>query len=130
VATVAAVPAATSLAATSRNAPRAPARSTTESPLVRVLIVVTAVAWLTLFLLMPLLAVFVEALRDGVGAYMAAVVEPDALAAIRLTLTVAVIAVPLNMVFGLAAAWAVAKFEFRGKSLLITLIDMPFSVSP
>jgi sulfate transport system permease protein len=74
--------------------------------------------------------VFVEALRDGVGTYLAAVVEPDALAAIRLTLTVAVIAVPLNMVFGLAAAWAIAKFEFRGKSLLITLIDLPFSVSP
>ena len=107
-----------------------PARSTTERPLVRGLIVGAAVVWLTLFLLMPLLAVFVEALRDGVGTYLAAVVEPDALAAIRLTLTVAVIAVPLNMVFGLAAAWAIAKFEFRGKSLLITLIDMPFSVSP
>jgi sulfate transport system permease protein len=97
---------------------------------VRGLIIAAAVAWLTLFLLLPLLAVFVEALRDGVGAYLAAITEPDALAAIRLTLTVAVIAVPLNMVFGLAAAWAVAKFEFRGKSLLITLIDMPFSVSP
>jgi sulfate transport system permease protein len=97
---------------------------------VRGLIVGAAVVWLTLFLLMPLLAVFVEALRDGVGTYLAAVVEPDALAAIRLTLTVAVIAVPLNMVFGLAAAWAIAKFEFRGKSLLITLIDLPFSVSP
>ena len=129
-ATVAAIPADAPLTVTSRSAPRAPERSTTESPLVRALIVGTAVVWLTLFLLMPLLAVFVEALRDGVGAYMAAVVEPDALAAIRLTLTVAVIAVPLNMVFGLAAAWAVAKFEFRGKSLLITLIDLPFSVSP
>ena len=83
-----------------------------------------------LFLVLPLVAVFVEALRKGVGAYLAALVEPDALAAIRLTLLVAAIAVPLNLVFGVAAAWAIAKFEFRGKSLLITLIDLPFSVSP
>ena len=73
---------------------------------------------------------FVEALRQGLGAYLAALVEPDALAAIRLTLLVAAIAVPLNLVFGVAAAWAIAKFEFRGKSLLITLIDLPFAVSP
>jgi sulfate transport system permease protein len=131
VATVAAIPAPVAAAPAARvgGAP-VPVRSTTERPLVRGLIVGAAVVWLTLFLLMPLLAVFVEALRDGVGTYLAAVVEPDALAAIRLTLTVAVIAVPLNMVFGLAAAWAIAKFEFRGKSLLITLIDLPFSVSP
>ena len=128
-ATVAAIPVAAAPAAPGRRVP-VPVRSTTERPLVRGLIVGAAVVWLTLFLLMPLLAVFVEALRDGIGTYLAAVVEPDALAAIRLTLTVAVIAVPLNMVFGLAAAWAVAKFEFRGKSLLITLIDLPFSVSP
>ena len=123
------IPVAAASAARGRGTP-VPVRSTTERPLVRGLIVGAAVVWLTLFLLMPLLAVFVEALRDGVGTYLAAVVEPDALAAIRLTLTVAVIAVPLNMVFGLAAAWAIAKFEFRGKSLLITLIDLPFSVSP
>ena len=73
---------------------------------------------------------FVEALRQGLGAYLAGITEPDALAAIRLTLLVAAIAVPLNLVFGIAAAWAIAKFEFRGKSLLITLIDLPFSVSP
>jgi sulfate/thiosulfate transport system permease protein len=72
----------------------------------------------------------VEALRDGFGAYLAAVVEPDALAAMRLTLLVAAIAVPLNMVFGLAASWAIAKHDFRGKSVLTTLIDLPFSVSP
>jgi sulfate transport system permease protein len=79
---------------------------------------------------MPLLAVFVEALRQGLGAYLAGITEPDALAALRLTLLVAAIAVPLNVVFGIAASWAVAKFEFKGKSLLITLIDLPFSVSP
>ena len=96
----------------------------------RLFLTALAVFWLGLFLLLPLIAVFVEALRDGIGAYFAAVVEPDAMAAIQLTLLTAAIAVPLNLVFGLAAAWAIAKFEFRGKSLLITLIDMPFSVSP
>jgi sulfate/thiosulfate transport system permease protein len=96
----------------------------------RVAVTLIAVAWLTLFLLLPLVSVFVEALRDGFGAYLAAVVEPDALAAMRLTLLVAVIAVPLNMVFGLAASWAIAKHDFRGKSVLTTLIDLPFSVSP
>jgi sulfate transport system permease protein len=96
----------------------------------RVAVTLIAVAWLTLFLLLPLVSVFVEALRDGLGAYLAAVVEPDALAAMRLTLLVAAIAVPLNMVFGLAASWAIAKHDFRGKSVLTTLIDLPFSVSP
>src|SRR3712207_2587798 len=105
-------------------------RAVTERPLTATLIATTAILWLVLFLLLPLLAVFVAALRDGFGAYMAAIVEPDALAAMRLTLLVAVIAVPLNMVFGLAAAWAIAKHDFRGKSFLITLIDLPFSVSP
>jgi sulfate transport system permease protein len=81
-------------------------------------------------LLLPLLSVFAEALRQGVGAYFAALIDPDALAAVRLTLLVAAIAVPANLVFGLCAAWAIAKFEFRGKSFLITLIDLPFSVSP
>ena len=83
-----------------------------------------------LFLLLPLIAVFVEALRKGWDAYLAAIVEPDALSAIRLTLLAAAIAVPLNVVFGVAAAWAIAKLDFRGKQLLITLIDLPFSVSP
>ena len=89
-----------------------------------------ALAYLAVFLFVPLAAVFFEALRKGWGAYAAAVTEPDALAAIRLTLLAAAIAVPANLVFGVAAAWAIAKFEFRGKSLLVTFIDLPFSVSP
>ena len=97
---------------------------------VRALLIGAALAFLGLFLLLPLLAVLVEALRQGLGGWLAGISEPDALAAIRLTLLVAAIAVPLNLVFGIAAAWAIAKFEFRGKSLLITLIDLPFSVSP
>jgi len=105
-------------------------RPTTESALAKLAITGLVLLFLLLFLLLPLLAVFAEALRQGVGAYFAALVEPDALAAIRLTLLVAAIAVPANLVFGLCAAWAIAKFEFKGKSLLITLIDLPFSVSP
>jgi sulfate transport system permease protein len=89
-----------------------------------------AVAFLALFLLLPLAAVFVEAFRHGLAAYLEALAEPDALAAIRLTLLVAAISVPLNLVFGIAAAWAIAKFEFPGKTVLVTLIDLPFSVSP
>jgi sulfate transport system permease protein len=83
-----------------------------------------------LFLVLPLAAVFTEALRKGLGAYLEALKEPDAWAAIRLTLITAAIAVPLNLVFGVAAAWAIAKFEFRGKAFLTTLVDLPFSVSP
>jgi sulfate transport system permease protein len=83
-----------------------------------------------LFLLLPLAAVFVEALRAGLGTYLESITEPDAIAAIKLTLLVAAIAVPCNIVFGLAASWAIAKFEFKGKSFLNTLIDLPFSVSP
>ena len=105
-------------------------RPTTETPVVRLLVTGIVIVWLGLFLIMPLASVFVEALRQGLGAYFAAVVEPDALAAIRLTLLVAGIAVPANLVFGLCAAWCIAKFEFKGKSFLITLIDLPFSVSP
>ncbi|MDX3893964.1 sulfate ABC transporter permease subunit CysW [Pusillimonas sp.] len=97
---------------------------------VRWLLTAAALAFLALFLFMPLAAVFAEALRKGWDAYLAAIVEPDALSAIRLTLLTAAIAVPLNLVFGVCAAWFIAKFEFRGKSLLITLIDLPFSVSP
>ncbi|HML91063.1 sulfate ABC transporter permease subunit CysW [Methyloceanibacter sp.] len=103
---------------------------TTETRPVRALLIGIAVAFLALFLLLPLGAVFVEAFRVGASAYFDAISEPDALAAIRLTLIVAAIAVPTNLVFGLAAAWAIAKFEFRGKSLLNALIDLPFSVSP
>ena len=103
---------------------------TTERYPVRVVLVATAVVFLVLFLLLPLAAVFVEAFRAGLGAYFAAITEPDAVAAIKLTLLVAAIAVPANIVFGLAASWAIAKFEFKGKSVLNTLIDLPFSVSP
>jgi sulfate transport system permease protein len=89
-----------------------------------------ALGFLTLFLFVPLAAVFVQAFAKGVGVYIDAITQPDALAAVKLTLIAAVISVPLNLVFGVAAAWAIAKFEFRGKSVLLTLIDLPFSVSP
>lgn len=89
-----------------------------------------ALLFMALFLLIPLVTVFAEALKKGVFVYFAAITEPAALSAIRLTLTVALISVPLNLVFGVAAAWAIAKFNFRGKSTLITLIDLPFAISP
>jgi sulfate transport system permease protein len=101
-----------------------------EQPWVRWLLIGGALAFLAFFLFLPLVAVFVEALRNGPGTYLAAVLEADALAAIRLTLLAAAISVPLNLVFGVAAAWCIAKFKFRGKQFLITLIDLPFSVSP
>jgi sulfate/thiosulfate transport system permease protein len=97
---------------------------------VRVVFTSIALVFVTSFLFLPLAAVFAEALRKGVGAYFQAFADPDALSAIKLTLTTAAIAVPVNMVFGVAASWCIAKFEFRGKSLLITLIDLPFAVSP
>src|SRR5215813_497873 len=100
-----------------------------ETPLAQWLLTLAALAFLLLFLFLPLLAVFTEALRQGVGVYLAALVEPDAFSAIELTLLTAAIAVPLNLVFGVAASWCITKFEFRGK-LLLTLIDLPFSVSP
>jgi sulfate/thiosulfate transport system permease protein len=103
---------------------------TTETPATRWVLISVTVLFLVLFLVLPLAAVFAEALRKGVTAYWASFENPDTRAAIRLTLTVAAIAVPLNLVFGVVAAWAIAKFEFRGKSILITLIDLPFSVSP
>ncbi|WP_424858626.1 sulfate ABC transporter permease subunit CysW [Tepidimonas sp. HKU77] len=103
---------------------------TTEAPWVRWTLTVLALGFMALFLVLPLLAVFAEALRKGWDAYWSALQEPDAWAAVRLTLLTAAIAVPLNLVFGVAAAWAIAKFEFRGKALLTTLIDLPFSVSP
>lgn len=97
---------------------------------VRITLIILGMLFLGAVIGLPLAAVFTEALRKGVDAYMASIVELDALAAIRLTLLVAVIAVPLNIVFGIAASWAITKFEFTGKRLLITLIDLPFSVSP
>jgi len=96
----------------------------------RLLLIAAALLFLGLFLVLPLLAVFVQALAKGVSAYVAAISDPMAWAAVKLTLTVAAIAVPFNLVFGVAAAWAIAKFEFRGKNTLITLIDLPFAVSP
>ena len=110
--------------------PLPPPSPTTERPLVRLLLILAAFAFLTLFLALPLAAVFIEAFRKGGEGFLAALGEPDTRAAIRLTLTVAAIAVPVNAVFGVAAAWAIAKFEFRGKAFLISLIDLPFSVSP
>src|SRR5690606_495917 len=104
--------------------------ATTERRAVRIVLTTIAILFLAAFLFLPLVAVFVEALHGGIGTYLAAITEPDARAAIRLTLTVAAIAVPANLIFGLAAAWAVAKFTFPGKSLLIPLFDLPFSVSP
>jgi sulfate transport system permease protein len=104
--------------------------ATVEPRWLRWLLIALALGFLTLNLALPLAAVFIEGLRKGVAAYVAAIVEPDAVAALRLTLTVAAIAVPLNIIVGLAASWAIAKFDFRFKSLLVTLIDLPFSVSP
>jgi sulfate transport system permease protein len=120
------------IAAAPLAAPLPPARPTgTDEPrAMRWLLIATALAFLTLFLFVPLVFVFYEALKKGVSVYLAAISDPDALAAIRLTLLTAGIAVPLNLVFGVAAAWAIAKFNFRGKNVLITLIDLPFSVSP
>jgi sulfate transport system permease protein len=113
-------------------AARPPARRlpTEEAPWVRRLLIALAVGFLGLFLLLPLVTVFMEAFRKGAGAFLAAFADPAAIDAIILTLVVAAIAVPANLVFGVAAAWAVAKFDFRGKAFLVTLIDLPFSVSP
>jgi sulfate transport system permease protein len=102
----------------------------TEPAWVRRTLIGIAMTFVGVFLVLPLVAVLAGALKEGVGAYFAAIREPDALAAIRLTLLIAAISVPLNLVFGVAAAWAIAKFEFPGKSVLITLIDLPFAVSP
>ena len=102
----------------------------TESRWVQWTLIATAVAFLLFFLFLPLVAVFAEAFRNGVGTYLTALQEPDARSALNLTLITAAIAVPLNLVFGVCAAWAITKFDFRGKSLLISLIDLPFSVSP
>ena len=111
-------------------APPNHSRATQEPTWVRCTLIGVALTFLSLFLFVPLVSVFVEAFKKGWDVYLAAVTEPDALSAIVLTLTAAVIAVPLNLVFGISAAWAIAKFDFRGKSILLTLIDLPFSVSP
>ncbi len=105
-------------------------RATSEPSWVRWSLIGLMLAFLTLFLIVPLVAVFTEALRKGFSTYITALIDPDALSSIQLTLIAAAIAVPLNLVFGVAAAWAIAKFEFKGKSILITLIDLPFAVSP
>lgn len=105
-------------------------RATAEPPAARAVAIGVVAAFLTLFLLLPLAVVFYEALAAGLMGFFSSLADPEARAAIRLTLVVAAIAVPANLVFGLAASWAVAKFDFRGKSLLTTLIDLPFSISP
>jgi len=106
------------------------ARPTTEPVAVRVLLIAAALGFLALFLALPLAIVFEQALEKGVSAYLAAVREPNALAALRLTLLTAAVAVPANLVFGVAASWAIARFEFPGRSFLLTLIDLPFAISP
>ncbi|MEO6410154.1 MAG: sulfate ABC transporter permease subunit CysW [Burkholderiaceae bacterium] len=111
-------------------APRRALAATAEPAWVRRTLIGIALGFLALFLFVPLAAVFYEALKKGVDVYLAAIIEPDARSAIRLTLLAAAIAVPLNLVFGVAAAWCIAKFHFRGKNILLTLIDLPFSVSP
>ena len=104
--------------------------ATREPTLVKWAILATSLTFFAIFLLLPLVAVFVEALRKGWEVYVSALIDADAISAIKLTLIAAAISVPLNLFFGVAAAWAITKFEFRGKHLLITLIDLPFSVSP
>ena len=109
---------------------RAMLPATTEARWVQWVLIGLGMAFMTLFLFVPLATVFYEALKKGFDVYLAAITEPDAVSAIQLTLIAAAISVPLNLVFGVAAAWAIAKFEFRGKSVVLTLIDLPFSVSP
>ena len=108
----------------------APRRYLSEPPAVRWTLTAVALSFLALFLVVPLVMVFSEALANGVTAYRAAITEPDAVAALWLTLTAAAIAVPANLLFGISAGWAIAKFRFPGRNLLLTLIDLPFAVSP
>lgn len=105
-------------------------RATSEPAWVRMTLIALALLFLFIFLLVPLASVFTEALHKGVEVYITALVDEDALSAVKLTLIAAAISIPLNLIFGIAAAWAIAKFEFTGKSLLVTLIDLPFAVSP
>lgn len=118
------------MSTSSRAAARRAASPTDEHPAVKLALVGVTVIFVTVFLLLPLITVFSEALAHGLPGALSALRQPDAQSAIRLTLLVAAIAVPLNVVFGAAAAWAVSKFDFIGKSLLVSLIDIPFSVSP
>ena len=118
------------MSAAGAQSPRPVSDATGEPAWVRRLLIAIAFVFLTLFLFVPLAAVFIEALKKGLDVYWAAITEPDALSAIKLTLVAAGIAVPLNLAFGIAAAWSIAKFDFRGKNVLLTLIDLPFSVSP
>jgi sulfate transport system permease protein len=104
--------------------------ATEDPPWVKAVVLATVLAFLALVLLLPVAAVFAQALKQGLGPALAAIAEPDALSSIRLTLLAAAVAVPSNLLFGVCAAWAVAKFDFPGKAFLITLIDLPFSVSP
>ena len=104
--------------------------SINESVGVRWLFIGISLLFIGLFLILPLVAVFGQALAKGLGAYFGAISQPDTLAAIRLTLVTAAIAVPLNLIFGVSAAWAISKFEFPGKNFLLTLIDLPFAISP
>ena len=107
-----------------------PRSATTESRRWRFILTAIALAYLAFFLILPLAAVFVEAFRKGSDTFFAALIDPEALSAVKLTLLVAAISVPLNLIFGIAAAWSIAKYEFKGKAFLTTLIDLPFSVSP
>ncbi|UTE72386.1 sulfate ABC transporter permease subunit CysW [Rossellomorea marisflavi] len=111
-------------------APVIQARGTTDPQWVKWLLITIALLFLGLFLILPLITVFLQAFDKGLDVYMAAITQPEALSAIRLTLLVAVISVPVNALFGIAAAWAITKFQFRGKNILITLIDLPFAISP
>jgi sulfate transport system permease protein len=117
-------------AVTRPHAPTAVSTAVGEPAWVRRALIAGALLFLALFLFVPLIAVFAQAFSKGVAVYWAALTDPDAVSALKLTLLAAVIAVPLNLVFGIAAAWAIAKFDFRGKNILLTLIDLPFSVSP
>jgi sulfate/thiosulfate transport system permease protein len=110
--------------------PRRDGRTVSSPALLRWLLIGVALVFLGVFLVVPLVAVFTYALQKGVGSYLAAILEPEALSAIRLTLLAAAIAVPLNFIFGLSAAWLIARFRFPGRDVLLTLIDLPFSVSP
>ncbi|TAK32466.1 MAG: sulfate ABC transporter permease subunit CysW [Chloroflexota bacterium] len=121
---------ATSVAGSHVQTAIAPARATSEPAIIRWSVIAVALLFLGLFLVVPLALVFAQALAKGVGVYLSAISNPETMSAIRLTSLATVIAVPLNTIFGLAAAWAIAKFTFVGKSVLITLIDLPFAVSP
>ncbi|MEH6944476.1 sulfate ABC transporter permease subunit CysW [Bacillus sp. JJ722] len=113
-----------------KNHKPAPTPNTTEPLFIRILLISIVLLFLLLFLLLPLITIFVKAFEKGVEVYFSAITHPDALSAIKLTLLVVLITVPINAIFGVAAAWAISKYEFKGKNLLITLIDLPFAVSP